>query len=124
MSLKAKLYLDRLKKRAATGKVNYPIATIAYYGPDNKFASKVAVGIIVREGADVATLERWFADRTDVRFDAQVNEAIVQFLTANHVQAVASADRILGCPHEEGVDYPDGEVCPVCAYWAGRDRFA
>lgn len=33
------------------------------------------------------------------------------------------ADRILGCPHEEGIDYPDGESCPECPYRAGRDRF-
>jgi len=29
---------------------------------------------------------------------------------------------ILGCPHEEGVDYPDGGTCPACPYWAGRER--
>jgi hypothetical protein len=32
-------------------------------------------------------------------------------------------DKIIGCPHEEGIDYPDGEQCPVCPYWAGRDRW-
>lgn len=25
---------------------------------------------------------------------------------------------------EEGIDYPDGEACPQCPYWAGRDRFS
>ncbi len=30
---------------------------------------------------------------------------------------------IIGCPHEEGIDYPDGEVCPQCPFWARRDRF-
>jgi hypothetical protein len=29
---------------------------------------------------------------------------------------------MLGCPHEEGIDYPEGEACPECPYWAGRDR--
>jgi hypothetical protein len=32
-------------------------------------------------------------------------------------------DRIIGCPHEEGIDYPDGQKCPQCPYWASRDRF-
>jgi hypothetical protein len=32
-------------------------------------------------------------------------------------------ERIIGCPHEEGIDYPEGKSCPQCPYWAGRDRF-
>jgi hypothetical protein len=34
------------------------------------------------------------------------------------------ADRIVGCPHEEGIDYPDGEKCPECPFWATRDRWS
>lgn len=33
-------------------------------------------------------------------------------------------DRIMGCPHEEGIDYPSGQSCPECAYWIGRERFS
>ena len=29
-------------------------------------------------------------------------------------------DRIIGCPHEEGIDY-EGSVCPRCEFWANRD---
>jgi hypothetical protein len=32
-------------------------------------------------------------------------------------------DRIIGCPHEEGIDYPEGTSCPECLYWEGRDRW-
>jgi hypothetical protein len=39
---KHKYQLEKLANR----KTGYPIATIAYYGPDNKMASKVVVGII------------------------------------------------------------------------------
>jgi hypothetical protein len=31
-------------------------------------------------------------------------------------------DRIIGCPHEEGIDY-EGAACPACPFWAGRDRW-
>jgi hypothetical protein len=31
-------------------------------------------------------------------------------------------EEINGCPHEEGVDYPVGEVCPKCLFWADRQR--
>jgi len=32
-------------------------------------------------------------------------------------------DRIIGCPHEEGIDYPEGQKCAQCPLWASRDRF-
>jgi hypothetical protein len=31
-----------------------------------------------------------------------------------------STDRNMGCPHEEGEDFPDGEDCPFCPFWAGK----
>jgi hypothetical protein len=39
------------------------------------------------------------------------------------VKDSVSADRIIGCPHQEGVDYPMGRMCPHCPFWAGIDRF-
>ena len=36
--------------KKAHRKTGFPLATIAYYGPDDKFASKVVVGIILQEG--------------------------------------------------------------------------
>lgn len=42
---KTKYKLEKLANR----KTGYPIATIAYYGPDDQFASKVAVGILISE---------------------------------------------------------------------------
>ena len=123
MSLKATWFRDKLRKKAKQGFQGFPLATITYYGPDLKVASKVSVGIILEEGGDVAALERWFNDVTDIRLDATVNENIVGFLRQHGVKSVVSPDRILGCPHEEGTDYPDGEKCPRCAFWANRDRF-
>jgi len=41
----------------------------------------------------------------------------------NEAKSVVMADRIMGCPHEEGVGYPDGSKCPKCPFWAIRDRF-
>jgi hypothetical protein len=33
-------------------------------------------------------------------------------------------EKIFGCPHEEGIDYPEGEKCPYCPYWATHDRYS
>lgn len=32
-------------------------------------------------------------------------------------------DKIIGCPHEEGKDYPMGKKCPQCPFWVNRDRW-
>jgi hypothetical protein len=42
--------LKRLGKRTKRGFRGYPLATIAFYGPDDTRASKVAVGIIPGKG--------------------------------------------------------------------------
>ena len=109
--------------KKANRKTGYPVGTIAYYGPDDRFASKVAVGIIVSEKEEATELRRWFADTTDVRQDRAINEQLLEFLEQHNVNRVAMLDRIIGCPHEEGVDYPDGAICPQCPYWADRDRW-
>ena len=41
-----------LLKRARKGFRGYPVATIALYGRDDQRATKVAVGIVMREGAE------------------------------------------------------------------------
>ena len=112
-----------LKKKAQKGFKGYPIATVAYYGPDNKLASKVAVGIIVQENADPFDLQRWHSEQGDVRFDKSINMEIMEYIQQHEVKTVAISDGIMGCPHEEGTDYPDGEKCPQCPFWANRDRF-
>ena len=63
---------SRLAREAAREFRGFPVGTVAFYGPDDRRASKVAVGIV---------------------------------------------------PHEEGIDYPQGEACPQCPFWANRDRF-
>ena len=128
MSAKRRRYRTRsarsdLRNRARRGFRGYPIATVAYYGPDNRFASKVAAGIILEEDGQVAFLERWFSKDKDVRTDPAINQEIVEFIDQHQVRSVAVTDGIIGCPHEEGKDYPLGEDCPQCPYWANRDRW-
>lgn len=113
-----------LKKLLNKGFRGYPIATIVYYGPDDKNATKVAVGIVPYEHAEPTLLKRWINEDIDIRKDSITNEKISEFITENKVKSVVMADRIMGCPHEEGVDYPEGSKCPKCPYWAIRDRFS
>ena len=59
--------LKRLGKKAKRGFRGYPVATIAFYGPDNKTATKVAVAIILAAEQEPADLRRWLSDDRDVR---------------------------------------------------------
>jgi hypothetical protein len=112
-----------LKRMARRGFRGYPVATVAFYGPDDDLASKVAVGIVECEGAKVSTLERWFANEQDVRTDTAIAGEILKFIQDHGVRSVSMTKTIIGCPHEEGIDYPDGQVCPQCPFWALRDRW-
>jgi hypothetical protein len=48
------------------------VATVAFYGPDNRRASKLTVGIVLAENQEAAELKRWFAEQGDVREDVRV----------------------------------------------------
>ncbi|HMD96114.1 MAG TPA: hypothetical protein VKM93_02120 [Terriglobia bacterium] len=110
-------------KRAHRGFHGYPVATIAFYGPTADLATKVAVGIVRGENQEPNPLERWYSQDVDLRFDRAVGEQVLAFLQEHGARSVIATDGIIGCPHEEGIDYPEGKPCPQCPYWAGRDRF-
>lgn len=112
----------RLQKLARKGFRGYPVATVAFYGPDDEHATKMVVGIVMEEEGDVVALERWVTE-SDVRRDPKLADELVRFIRKHEVRSVATTDRIIGCPHEEGKDYPEGEVCPACPFWRDRDRF-
>jgi hypothetical protein len=115
-------FLKRLRKKARRGLRGWPLATIAFYGPNLKQATKITVGIVPTENAEVAELRAWNLDRGDIRTDPGIAREILEFIDEHHVLSVAMTDGIIGCPHQQGIDY-EGEWCPVCVFWHGRDRF-
>ena len=124
MSFKLDWYREKLHKKAKREFSGYPVATVAYYGPNNELATKVSVGIIRAEGDEVSLLERWKLEGMDVRKNIEILKQVLEFISNNGAKTVVMTAGIIGCPHEEGIDYPDGEHCPTCTYWIGRDRFS
>jgi hypothetical protein len=122
--VKIKRTPSKLQKRARRGHRGYPVATVAFYGPDASRASKVAVGIVPAEDAETSDLKTWSSETADVRRDSHIGDAILAFIQEHGAASVVMTDRIIGCPHEEGIDYPEGSVCPECPYWAKRDRWS
>jgi hypothetical protein len=81
------------------------------------------VGVVRSEGGDPYLMERWFAEEGDIRKDLAVLREVQELLRREGVLTVVMTDQIIGCPHEEGIDYPEGEICPACPFWANRDRW-
>ena len=114
----------RLGKKAKRGFRGFPVGTVALYGPDDRRATKLVAAVIAREDDPPSDLRRYLAAEGDVRQDPTILEEVVLLFEAHGVRSVVMVDRIIGCPHEEGEDYPEGEDCPMCPYWAGRDRLS
>jgi hypothetical protein len=112
----------RLSKKAKRGFRGWPLATVAFYGPNDTMATKLVVGIVPSEGAEATDLRRWFSQEADIRGDNRVAEEVLVFIEAAGAKSVVMTDGIIGCPHEEGIDY-EGATCPACPFWAGRDRW-
>ena len=110
-----------LTKQARKGNKGFPIATIAYYGSNNKTATKLVCGIIKYKGANVEPMEKWFSN-VEIRSSEAILGKILSFIKTQEVKSVIVNEEIMGCPHEEGSDYLEGGSCPECSYWAGRDR--
>ena len=47
----------RLTKKAKKGFRGFPVATVAFYGPDDRRASKLAVGIVLAENQEASGRE-------------------------------------------------------------------
>lgn len=96
---------------------DYPIGTVAMYGPDDKTTTKIAAGVILHDGAE-AIIKRWVA--TDVTTNPKVQQEMKNFFHQHGVESVAVSEGNMGCPHEEGLDFPHGEDCPFCPFWKGK----
>ncbi|HAS6957203.1 hypothetical protein [Vibrio vulnificus] len=112
-----------LNKKVRKGDKGFPVATVAFYGPDNTVATKLVCAIIPYDGADPEPMKKWFKE-TDIRKDELILKEVLAFIENNGAKTVSMVEDVIGCPHEEGIDYPEGEHCPQCLYWKGKDRFA
>jgi hypothetical protein len=95
----------------------FPIGTLASYGPNDKITTKIAAGVIKTPNAEPIIM-RWVA--TDVTTSPKVQREIQEFFKAHGVKSVAASAGNMGCPHEEGEDFPGGEDCPFCPFWKGK----
>jgi hypothetical protein len=105
------------RRDRGSAETQFPIGTVALYGPDDKATTKIAAGVIVADGAE-AIIERWVG--TGIQENPKVQQEIKEFFTRHGVKSAVVSDGNMGCPHEEGEDSLVGEDCPFCPYWQGR----
>lgn len=105
------------KDQEQANQPKFPIGTVALYGPDDKQTTKIVASVIQWPGAD-PILERWVG--TKVKSDFKVRRQILEFFQRHRVRSVVATESNMGCPHEEGIDFPEGGDCPFCPFWKGK----
>ena len=106
-------YLEHFRK-AIQSQTNYPIGTIAYYGPNDQTVTKIVAAVLPDEKTN-PLLKKWIGE--GVGEEPETAAEIGEFFREQDVQNVVMTEGIIGCPHDEGIDYPVGESCPDCPYW-------
>jgi hypothetical protein len=74
-----------LDKKSKLGFRGYPVGAIAFYGPDDQRASKVAVAVIVAPDTEPVALRRWFA----AGYEILEEKVRPQFLSLRHFRYLA-----------------------------------
>jgi len=97
MPLKDQVF-KRLSKKAKKGMRGWPIATIAYYGPDASRATKVVVSVIPNEHAEPGERD-WQIMHGDVRKKPEIAAEMILFMGGHGVKPVAISGGLKGCPH-------------------------
>ena len=105
------------RRQGSPGPARFPLGTVALYGPDDRVTTKIVVGVIRQEGAE-PELQRWVG--SDVTTNPRVQNELQGFFRQHGVRSVAMCQGNLGCPHEEGEDFPLGGDCPFCPFWKGK----
>ena len=109
--------IEEYEFRQSRKKPEFPIGTVAIYGPDDKITTKFAAAVILHEGAE-PIINRWVA--SDITTSPKIQREIEAFFKSHGVKQIVMSDGNMGCPHEEGLDFPHGEDCPFCPFWKGK----
>src|SRR5215468_9856911 len=78
----------RLSKKSKKGMRGWPIATIAYYGPDASRATKVVVSVIPNEHVEPGEMHDWQIVHGDVRKKPEIAAEMLLFMETNGAKSV------------------------------------
>jgi hypothetical protein len=107
-----------LQRRAQEGFQGYPLAVVAFYGHNDKIATKAVIGIIKKAGGSPESIKKWIFEKGDLRKDVTTIKELFRHIEAHQALSVALTPGIYSCPHEAGIDFPEGDTCPQCTFWS------
>ena len=112
-----KCCLGKQRRQDQGAQPKFPLGTIALYGPDAEYTTKITASVIKRVGAE-PILRRWVG--SNVKDNPKVQRELLEFFRKHGAKSVVTTEQNIGCPHEEGEDFPVGGDCPFCPYWKGK----
>ena len=107
-----------LERRARKGFQGYPLGIIAFYGYNDKVASKAVIGIVTSAGGTPESIREWDFPEGDLRKDVPSIKELFRYIEAHNVVSVALTPGIYYCPHRPGIDFPQGGTCTHCPFWS------
>jgi hypothetical protein len=107
-----------LERRAQEGFKGYPLGIIAFYGYNDISAVKVVIGIVNEAGGSPEHIRKWVSEKGDLRKDVASIKELFRYIEAHNVRSVALTPGIYYCPHEPGIDFPQGDTCKLCSFWS------
>ena len=105
-------YLNYFRKVINQG--NFPLGMIVYFGPDDKTVTKI-LGIVLVDAQNDPITKQWLGE--NIAENPKTISAIGNFFQKYCVSDVVMTEGVIGCPHEEGLDYPLGGECAECTFW-------
>jgi len=106
-------------RKILSERTKYPVGILAYFGPDDETITKIVALVI--KGLDIEPVLRSWS-QPGVTSDPVVAAEIGKYFLENAAEDIVMAGGVLGCPHEEGVDFPLGTECPHCIYWSSHTK--
>ena len=100
-------------------KTNYPIGALVYFGPDDQTVTKI-IAVVIQSSDTDPFLRSWGGNGVTTNGDVILE--IGSYFKKFQVNEVVMTEGVVGCPHEEGVDYPAGEACPYCPFWSEKSK--
>jgi hypothetical protein len=81
-----------LRKVAQRGAAGYPVATLAFYGPDDRKATKAVLGVIDTEGAE-PQLHTWGGETADkdLRYNVGLQNHWIEIIRREGSKSLANA---------------------------------
>ena len=94
------------------------VGIITCYGFDDKTTTKMTATVLADQGNRVVKVRSWIA--SNILEDQRIAWEIRAFFEKHGVKTLSMSDGNIGCAHEEGLDFPQGEDCPFCPFWKGK----